>query len=252
MKILLTNDDGIYAPGLRALRRHLKEFADVTVVAPASEQSAAGHSITLLYPLIVQEIREQGDFVGFAVEGKPADCVKLGLVQLLPGMPDLVVSGINSGSNAGINVLYSGTVAAAIEAAFFKVPAIAVSLELPEDSHYDRAAAIAVKLIRQILEQDPQPGDLFNINIPELSKHDPVGIRVTEQGLDCYRESYELRTDPRGRHYYWLLPDRLRAGDTTETDLAALANRQVSITPLHFDLTAREKLRQMRDWQWKL
>lgn len=252
MRILLTNDDGIYAPGLRAMRRHLKEFADVTVVAPASEQSAAGHSITLLYPLIVQEIREEGEFVGFAVEGKPADCVKLGLVQLLQGTPDLVVSGINSGSNAGINVLYSGTVAAAIEAAFFKVPAIAVSLELPEDSHYDRAAVIAVRVIRQILDQDPQPGDLFNVNIPELSKHEPEGIRVTEQGLDCYRESYELRTDPRGRHYYWLLPDRLRAGDTTETDLAALASRHVSVTPLHFDLTAREQLRRMRDWEWKL
>lgn len=252
MKILLTNDDGIYAPGLRAMWHKLKEFADVVVVAPASEQSAVGHSITLRYPLIVQDVWEEGELFGYAVEGKPADCVKLGLVELLQGTPDLVVSGINSGSNAGINVLYSGTVAAAIEASFYKVLSIAVSLELPEDSHYEPAAEIAADVIRQIVDRDPQPGELFNVNIPELSKHRPLGVRITEQGLDCYRENYELRKDPRGRHYYWLLPDRLCAGESLDTDLAALGSRYVSVTPLHFDLTARERLRSMRDWNLRL
>lgn len=252
MKILLTNDDGIYAPGLRALWRELRSFADVSVVAPASEQSAVGHSITLRYPLIVQEVWEDGERLGFAVEGKPADCVKLGLVQLVGQMPDLVVSGINSGSNAGINVLYSGTVAAAIEAAFYRVLAIAVSLELAEESHFDRAAAIAGRLIRQILNRRPAPGELFNINIPDLSGGDPLGTRVTEMGLDSYAENYELRTDPRGRHYYWLLPDRLRAGEALDTDLAALASRYVSVTPLQFDLTARDRLNTLRNWNFEL
>src|SRR6186713_1508482 len=130
MKILLTNDDGIYAPGLRALRKELLKLGEVTVVAPAAEQSAVGHSITLLTPLLVQEVLdEENQPLGWAVEGKPADCVKLALVELLPQPPDLIVSGLNAGSNAGINVLYSGTVAAAVEGAFFRRTAIAVSLE---------------------------------------------------------------------------------------------------------------------------
>src|SRR5207302_2919578 len=145
MRILLTNDDGIYAPGLRALRKELKSLGEVTVVAPASEQSAAGHSITLLVPLMVQEVRdEDGEFLGWAVEGKPADCVKLALQELLPEPPDLVVSGMNAGSNAGINVLYSGTVAAAAEAAFYRRVAVAVSLEYTKPGPLDFAKAADV------------------------------------------------------------------------------------------------------------
>src|SRR6201987_5325917 len=143
MRILLTNDDGIYAPGLRALRAELMKLGDVTVVAPATEQSAVGHSITLLTPLVVQEVRdEQKQPLGWAVEGRPADCIKLALVELLSEPPDLIVSGLNAGSNAGINVLYSGTVAAAIEGAFFRCPSVAVSLEYskPKPLDFPRAA----------------------------------------------------------------------------------------------------------------
>jgi 5'-nucleotidase len=189
------------------------------------------------------------------VEGKPADCVKLGLVELLQEAPDLVVSGINAGANAGINVLYSGTVAAAIEGAFFNITSIAVSLESPdspETPQYEKAADIAVAVIRQILAGDPAPGELFNVNIPNLSRHDPKGIRVTEQGLACYRESYEARVDPRGRRYYWLLPDGLQGGAHIDSDVAALANHYVTITPLHFDLTARQRLESLRHDRWAL
>src|SRR6187549_3212783 len=143
MRILLTNDDGIYDPGLRALRKELMQIGDVVVCAPAAEQSAAGHSVTLLWPLIVQEVLDdQKKFLGWAVEGRPADCVKLALLELLKEPPDLVVSGLNAGSNAGINVLYSGTVAAAIEGAFFHRPSIAVSLEYtkPKPLNFPRAA----------------------------------------------------------------------------------------------------------------
>src|SRR5438270_11007045 len=154
LRILLTNDDGIYAPGLRALRLELMKLGDVTVVAPASEQSAVGHSITLLTPLIVQEVRdEQNRFLGWAVEGKPADCVKVALLELLSEPPDLVVSGLNAGSNAGINVLYSGTVAAAIEAAFFNRVSVAVSLEYrkPGPLDFPRAAEIGRHVIEQLV-----------------------------------------------------------------------------------------------------
>src|SRR6266481_6235811 len=144
VRILLTNDDGVYAPGLRALRKELQKLGEVVVVAPAGEQSAVGHSVTLLTPLIVQEINDGGDFIGWAVEGRPADCVKLALLELLPDPPDLIVSGMNAGSNAGINVLYSGTVAAAIEGAFFRITSIAVSLEYTQPKlDFPRAAELA-------------------------------------------------------------------------------------------------------------
>src|SRR5437763_8147418 len=148
MKILLTNDDGIHAPGLRALRKELMHLGEVVVVAPAGEQSAVGHSVTLLTPLIIQEIYDGSDFIGWAVEGRPADCVKLALLELLPEPPDLIVSGMNAGSNAGINVLYSGTVAAAIEGAFFQRTSIAVSLEyIKPQLDFARGADLARRVI---------------------------------------------------------------------------------------------------------
>src|SRR5205807_5189669 len=173
MRILLTNDDGIYAPGLRALRLELMKLGTVTVVAPATEQSAAGHSITLLTPLLVQEVRdEHQEFLGWAVEGRPADCVKLALQELLPELPDLIVSGLNAGSNAGINVLYSGTVAAAIEGSFFRQTSFACSLGyskvIPPD--FQRGAALARQIIEQVMAKRPERGSLFNVNIPSLEK----------------------------------------------------------------------------------
>src|SRR5947207_4260379 len=162
MRILLTNDDGIYAPGLRALRLELLKLGTVTVVAPATEQSAAGHSVTLLNPLLVSEVFEDDGkaFVGWAVEGRPADCVKLALLELLPEPPDVIVSGLNAGSNAGINVLYSGTVAAAIEGAFFRQTSFACSLgyskAIPQD--FQNGAALAQRVIAQVLERNPERG----------------------------------------------------------------------------------------------
>src|SRR5437660_8221439 len=167
MRILLTNDDGIYAPGLKALRKELQKLGEVWVVAPATEQSAAGHSITLLTPLLVQEILDDDKQpFGWAVEGRPADCVKLALLELLPNPPDLIVSGLKAGSNAGINVLYSGTVAAAIEGAFFRVLSVACSLEYskPTPPDFARGAAYARRVVEQILARRPEPGSLFNVN----------------------------------------------------------------------------------------
>src|SRR5205085_8339315 len=170
----LTNDDGIYAPGLRALRLELLKLGSVTVVAPATEQSAAGHSVTLLNPLLVSEVFEDDGKtpIGWAVEGRPADCVKLALLELLPEPPDVIVSGLNAGSNAGINVIYSGTVAAAVEGAFFGVTSIAASLEYTKAQPLDfpAAAILARRVVEQIIAQQPIAGSLFNVNIPALER----------------------------------------------------------------------------------
>jgi 5'-nucleotidase len=255
VRILLTNDDGVYAPGLRAMRTELKKLGDVTVVAPAGEQSAVGHSITLLTPLLVQEVLDEEQRpMGWAVEGRPADCVKLALMELLPQRPDLVVSGLNAGSNAGINVLYSGTVAAAIEGAFFQCTSIAVSLEYtkPKPLDFPRAAAVAAKVINQILDNKPPPGSLFNVNIPSLEKGPIRGVRIVPQNVAPYVESYDRRVDPRGRVYFWNKPDFRCPDPHPDTDVTALAESCVTVTPLQFNLTQETLLREMRSWKLRV
>ena len=253
MLILLTNDDGIYAPGLAALERALRAWGDVVVVAPAVEQSGVGHSITFLNPVVVKEVFDGERLRGYAVEGSPADSVKLGITQFCPKRPDLVVSGINSGLNAGINVLYSGTVAAAIEGAFFEITSVAVSLEYDAHADYDRAAALALRVIRGVLDQkDPAP-HLYNLNIPSQALRDPAPqVRVVPMAVARYGETYEKRIDPRGRSYYWATDDPPPRRSAHETDLTALADGHVTLTPLGFDLTHGPLLGQMTKWQFQL
>ena len=208
MRILLTNDDGVYAPGLRALLAELRRLGDVTVVAPATEQSAVGHSVTLTNPLIVQEVQdEERRRIGWAVEGRPADCVKLAIRELLAAPPDLVVSGLNAGSNAGINVLYSGTVAAAIEGAFFRVTSIACSLEYakPTPPDFARGAAYARQVIGQIVARRPEAGSLFNVNIPDLERHTPRGVCLSRSGM------FTLKSDPASGRRATICPITCRA-----------------------------------------
>jgi 5'-nucleotidase len=255
LRILLTNDDGIYAPGLRALRRELQQLGEVLVVAPATEQSAVGHSITLLAPLVVQEVLDEDkQFLGWAVEGRPADCVKLALLELLPEPPDLIVSGLNAGANAGINVLYSGTVAAAIEGAFFQRPSIAVSLEYtkPKPLDFPRGAELARRVIGQILEHRPGPGALFNVNIPSLEKGPVRGIRTVPQNVAPYVEQYDRRVDPRGRVYFWTRPGYCCPQPHPDSDVTALDEGFITVTPLQFDLTHAARLAEMGRWQWQL
>jgi 5'-nucleotidase len=255
LRILLTNDDGVYAPGLRALRQELLKLGQVTVVAPATEQSGVGHSITLLTPLLVQEVLdEQNQFMGWAVEGRPADCVKLALLELLPEPPDLVVSGLNAGSNAGINVLYSGTCAAAIEGAFFHRTSVAVSLEYtkPKPLDFPRAAELARRVIEQILTHEPATGTLFNVNIPSFDKGPVRGIRVVPQNVVPYVETFDRRVDPRGRVYFWTNPDYHCDQPHPDTDVTVLGEGYVTVTPLQFNLTHAQRLKEMTEWQWRL
>jgi len=257
--ILLTNDDGIYAPGLAALERQLGRLGEVYVVAPATEQSGVAHSITYLTPLIVKEVFHGERRWGWAVEGSPADCVKIGVHEFCPRAPDLVVSGINSGLNAGINVLYSGTVAAAIEGAFFGITSVAVSLQFDEHADYDRAARLATAIIEKVVAQQgtiaSEPGgepQLYNMNIPTAALVGTPPVATVPMNVTRYGDRFERRTDPWGRVYYWLTggPPKGSAGEPT--DLSALAEGCVTLTPLGYDMTRLPVLDAMRSWDLSL
>ena len=252
MRILLTNDDGIFAPGLAALERALKSLGDVSVVAPSTEQSGVGHAITVLTPLTAKEVFDGDRRRGWAVDGSPADAVKLGITEFCPTRPDLVVSGINAGLNAGINVLYSGTVAAAIEGAFFGITSLAVSLEWDEHANFDRAAEIGLDVIRGLLARRPAAGSLFNINIPTRALAGPVDLRVVPMSVARYGEAFERRVDPRGRAYYWATNEPPPPPSPHESDVTALAAGKVTLTPLDYDLTHRGGLDDLAAGPWKI
>jgi 5'-nucleotidase len=257
MYILLTNDDGIRAPGLVALYRALAGRGhEVQVVAPETVQSATGHGITMATPLLTSRVKVEDAFEGIAVDGRPADCVKLAINQLTNGRrPDLVVSGMNSGTNVGINVIYSGTVAAAIEAAFLGLPAIAVSLYLRSDveTDYDRAAGFAVRTIDLILKAGLKAGQVATMNVPALrADQEPAGVRVVRQCTRPWVDTYERRQDPKGRDYFWN-SSVFRLGETEgDTDVAALREGYITVTPLQFDLTDHGVLREWGKQGWKV
>ena len=252
MLVLLTNDDGIFAPGLAAMERALRGFADLAVVAPSTEQSGVGHAITFLTPLTAKEVFAGDERRGWAVDGSPADAVKLGISEFCPRRPDLVISGINSGLNAGINVLYSGTVAAAIEGAFFGITSIAVSLEWDDHADYDRAAGIAALVILQLLDRRPAPGSLFNINIPTRALAGGAELRVVPMSVARYGEAFERRVDPRGRSYWWATNDPPPPPTPGESDVTALAAGHVTLRPLDYDLTHRGGLDELATGPWRL
>ncbi len=252
LQILLTNDDGIHAPGLAAMERELQALGDVCVVAPATEQSGVGHSITFLSPLICKEVYDGDRRRGWAVEGSPADSVKIGVFEFCPRRPDLIVSGINGGLNAGINVLYSGTVAAAIEGAFFGIPSIAVSLEYDEHAQFAKAARMARQVIEQILARGKPIGKLFNLNFPTAAIHGPARLQVVPMGVAHYGSTFAKRFDPKGRAYYWATSDPAPQHPEHETDLSALEKGLVTLTPLDFNLTHASMLDQMQSWNLRL
>ena len=273
MKFLVSNDDGVYAPGLEALAGIASQLGEARVVAPMTEQSGVGHAITFLTPLIAKPIRRRGganhdpsfvatgvefratgvEFRATGVDGSPADCVKLALGELMKDdPPDLVLSGINSGLNSGINVLYSGTVAAAIEGAFFGVTSIAVSLEHDDEPDYAAAAERVLPIIRGIVAARPRPGSLFNINVPTAATRPETAAEsrtvVVPMGLAQYGRSYERRVDPQGNPYYWALWTAPEDPPPEAADIVQLRRGHVTVTPLHFDLTDRRQLEAMADW----
>jgi len=255
MRILLTNDDGILAPGLAAIRQELALLGEVTVAAPESPQSAAAHAITVGGPVTVRRLHVQDAFFGYSVAGRPADCVKLAITELLDEPPDLVVSGINDGANVSINVLYSGTVAAAAEGALLGFPAVAVSMRQGEERDFNRAARIAVPIIRQLIDAGLAPGQLVNLNIPDLTPGPPKGLRVVPQATRMIKDKFLRHPGPDGRDYYWLTAsdfDFKHADDPISSDLDAVDDGFIAITPLQFDLTRYDLLDKLEQIPWRI
>ena len=244
--ILVSNDDGVRAPGLEALHRALSSLGRVTVVAPDREKSASSHSLTLDVPLRANHISD--DVV--SVEGTPTDCVLLAVKNLLPERPALVVSGVNRGPNMGHDVTYSGTVAAAMEATILGIPALAVSLDRSPDYTFDytEAAAVARDLAALVLERGLPPGTLLNVNVPNPVNGPVRGVALTRLGKQVYEDSVVRKTDPRGRGYYWIGGQSSTWTCEPDTDFAAVADGLVSVTPIHLDLTDRGALEALRDW----
>lgn len=241
--ILVTNDDGIAAPGLRALANALAQVGTVTVVAPSQERSAAAQSLTLRHPIFCERVSERE----WSVEGTPADAMILAFHSLLTERPDLVVSGINRGSNLGENVYYSGTVGAAMEGAINKVPSVAISLATKErEPDFAPAAEFVRRLALLVLEEGLPEGILLNVNVPVPWKN---GVRFTRQSPKITRNVLLERTDPRGRIYYWLNEQRLTEDIAADTDHAAILAGEISVTPLMIDHTDRPSLNHLSHWK---
>ncbi|HOD05369.1 MAG TPA: 5'/3'-nucleotidase SurE [Anaerolineaceae bacterium] len=253
MHILVTNDDGITAPGLLALSQAMQPLGKVSVFAPDHNWSASGHVKTLHRPLRVKETRLADGTPALTTDGAPSDCVALAVLGIVEPL-DLVVSGINPNANLGHDVTYSGTVTAAMEAAIWGIPGLAFSVETPEDHQgavdYSTTAAVARRVAEQVIAQ-PHPRDLLlNVNVPYLPESELKGYRITRMGLRIYRDALVRREDPRGRPYYWIGGDAPTGVPDEGTDIGALANGYVSITPLGLDLTAHGMQAAIRNWDW--
>ena len=244
--ILITNDDGYDAAGLRALEESLATLGTVWVVAPDREQSGQGHALTLDHPLRIVERGPRH----FSVQGTPTDCIYLGVNRIMTEKPRIVVSGINHGTNLGDDLTYSGTVSAAFEATLISLPSFAVSQQAGDGSlKFEAAARFSVRLAEQILRRGLPPDTLLNVNIPAVA---PTGVRVTRQGKRLYPGGVVERTDPKGRKYYWIGAAPADWAEDAESDFAALAERLISVTPLHLDLTNHKAIGEVNSWSLEI
>jgi 5'-nucleotidase len=253
VRILLTNDDGINAPGIKALWQNLNAIGDVFVVAPSFEQSAMSQAITVHNPIRVDSYPIGiNNVVGWSISGTPTDCVKLALETLLTEKPDIVISGVNSGSNLGSDVLYSGTVSAAIEGALHNIPSIAISLDKRKDADFLFSAKFSVKLIKKMLQEKIPSNTLLNVNIPSNCNESDEEVAVTKLGVRKYTNSFDKRQDPSGRNYYWMGGQITDSENKEDTDVFAVKSGKVSITPIHFDLTDYQLMKTLEDWHMKI
>ena len=259
MNILLTNDDGIYADGISAMYQALlKAGHQVEVVAPSSERSAVGHAITVSDPLKVSFVEVERRIRGHAIEGTPADCVKLAVNALFEIKPDLVISGINRGANTGNHIIYSGTVSAATEATMFGIPSIAVSLDVTyrnrTQSDFSYAAQFAAKLCKTVFDQGGLPlGTLLNVNVPGCPADEIRGVHVARQAKFHHKDEYEARSDPFGRTYYWLKLEEVQVSDPPQDDVdfRLLRSGYVVVCPIHYDLTDYGMLERLKKWNFE-
>lgn len=254
MRILVMNDDGINAEGIFALAMAMRQIGEVTVVAPLEQQSAASHRINIADTLRVRQSRIgmnkwPADIKAYSVTGSPSDCGKIALFSIMKDCrPDLAVSGINAGNNAGVNALYSGTIGAAAEASLSGISSMAVSLDVYRYADYSYSAEFALDFAKKLIENPLPAGVLANINLPNLPKEKIKGARITRMSMMRYNEWYETHTDSHGRHHYWLEGDYEEHKAEPGTDLAALEDGYVSITPIHFDLTANSAFETLSEY----
>lgn len=250
--ILVTNDDGITAPGLRTLIEVMKTIGDVVVVAPDSPQSAMGHAITVNSTLFVEKVKvDEGNQMEYSCSGTPADCVKLAVNQILERKPDLCVSGINHGSNSSINVIYSGTMSAAIEAGIEGIPAIGFSLlDYSWNANFEATKTFVKSIAKNVLKEGLPKGVVLNVNIPNLTKQELKGIKICRQARALWEEEFDKRTNPQGRAYYWLTGKFVNLDHGEDTDEWALKNGYVSVVPVQFDLTAHHCIQTLNTWSF--
>ncbi len=255
MHLLVTNDDGVSAPGLLTLTEELRKSYRVTILAPDRNWSASGHVKTMHRPLRVKEVLLPNGVIALASDGAPSDCVALAMLGLIEEKIDLVVSGINPNANLGYDVTYSGTVTAAMEAAIWGIPGVAVSLDSPEnhlgDLDYGPAARVARRVVDKVIKNQLDSKTVLNVNVPYLADEAIKGYHVTRQGLRVYRARLDRRLDPRGRAYYWIGGDAPTGVPEEGTDIGSLASGYVSITPLKLDLTANQMLSTLQEWDWQ-
>ncbi len=249
--ILVTNDDGISAPGIRALISVMKTIGDVVVVAPDSPQSGMGHAITLDSILHIEKTStDSNSQTEYSCSGTPADCVKLGIRELLDRQPDLCVSGINHGSNASINVIYSGTMSAAIEAGIEGIPAIGFSLlDYTWNADFEASKSFIKKITESVIENGLPKGVVLNVNIPNVSKNEIKGIKICRQAKGNWEEEFDKRKNPQGKDYYWLSGKYVNLDSGNDTDQWALENNYISIVPVQFDLTAHHCIQNLNTWK---
>ena len=246
--ILVTNDDGITAPGIRHLVEFMLEIGEVVVVAPNSPQSGKGHAITINSTLTFEEIGLDGPQKDYSLSGTPVDCVKFALDKILPRRPDLVVSGINHGSNSSINVIYSGTMSAAVEAGMEGLQAIGFSLlDFSWDADFSQAKDFIQTIVKKVLANPLPPGVVLNVNIPKLPKEEIKGVKVCRQAHAKWEENFDERTNPHGKKYYWLTGYFNNMDTGKDADETALSEGYISIVPVKFDLTAHEHLQNLRE-----
>jgi len=250
--ILITNDDGITAPGIRTLIEVMKGLGDVVVVAPDSPQSAMGHAITVNSTLFVEKIKvDDGKQMEYSCSGTPADCVKLAVNQILERKPDLCVSGINHGSNSSINVIYSGTMSAAIEAGIEGIPAIGFSLlDYSWNANFEATKKFVKTIAENVLKEGLPKDVVLNVNIPNLSNQELKGIKICRQARAYWEEEFDKRKNPQGRDYYWLTGKFVNLDHGEDTDEWALKNGYVSVVPVQFDLTAHHSIQTLNSWNF--
>ncbi|MDP2058325.1 MAG: 5'/3'-nucleotidase SurE [Flavobacteriaceae bacterium] len=249
--ILVTNDDGITAPGIRALIKVLNEIGDVVVVAPDSPQSAMGHAITINSTLYVSAVNiDEGKQIEYTCSGTAADCVKIAVNEILNRRPDICISGINHGSNSSINVIYSGTMSAAVEAGIEGIPAIGFSLlDYNWEADFEPAKEYVKKITKAALQNGLTKNVVLNVNIPKLKKDEIKGIKICRQAKAQWKEKFDKRTNPQGRDYYWLTGEFVVEDLGEDTDEWALKNGYVSVVPVQFDMTAHYAIQQLNEWK---